>query len=101
LCSAARAQVAAAEVELLAKCGTKNLRRLLRFALPQLRRAARSHLAARELEHADAQTFLRRARDRRPAGELEIVRMSSNEQQIDRFSHKPRMVKSAESGSMA
>src|SRR5258707_11737911 len=72
---AARAHVAVAEVELLAKASTEDAHGFERLASPHSRRAASSQLATRQLDDADAEAVVDRFRNRAAARQLDVIGM--------------------------
>ena len=87
---AAGAQAAVAEIEVIAEGGAEDAGGLARFAFPLGRRAARSHLAAGEIDHADAQAVGDRAGDGSAARQLRVVGVSGDEEEIDVVVHRFR-----------
>ena len=72
---AVRPQAAVPEVERLAEAGAEDSRGFLRLAGPDLRRAARPHLAAREVHDSKAQRAKRKGGQRPATPEFGVVRM--------------------------
>src|SRR5581483_900264 len=97
----AGAQAAIAEIELISELDAEDLRGALRFAIADLRRAARSHLAARQLDESDLETILHRLGDRAATRQLDIVGVSSEEKQIHLFVHSAITLQTGESGSIS
>ena len=90
---APRLQVAVLEIELLPEFRAEHFGGIRRLALARGGRAAGSHLAAGEIDDADAKPVLHELRGRAAGGELHIVRMRAEEENVDRICHSSTILK--------
>src|SRR5438105_1265470 len=97
---AAGAQSAVAEIELFAKSGAEDFRGGARLALADLRRAARAHLAAGEIDDSRFASGLNEIDDRAATGELDVIGVRGEKDRVDCLGHhKPTISNVATSGS--
>ena len=83
LLAARGAEASVAEVELLAKRRAEDARGRRGLALARARRAARPHLAAGEVDDADAEAALHEVDDCAAARQLDVVGVGVEEEGVD------------------
>src|SRR5206468_7195021 len=76
------AHAAIAEVEVLAKDGAEDAGGFCGLPRALVRRAARPHLAAGEVDHPDAQTVLDRPGDGAAARQLRVIGVRGDEEEV-------------------